>query len=194
MAPFPPTAIASSSSALIVASGASLHVYTSSGVTTTTPETVSDAKAHATALVRKVAISSDGALAVTAGDDKALRIWDIAAGKATPRSARIMHKRAAAISFTAANDVIVTDKVGDVYLYPLEPRAAPPAPQGFKLQADPGLNPDADFLLGHVSVVSQHVLAPGGKRIITADRDEHIRVSRFPLAYVIDKYLFGSEG
>lgn len=78
--------------------------------------------------------------------------------------------------------------------YPLEPRVTGERAQGFKEQADPSLNPDADFLLGHVSIVSQHVLAPGTKRLITADRDEHIRVSRFPKSYIVDKYLWGSEG
>lgn len=105
-----------------------------------------------------------------------------------------MIKRVADLSFDHDGAILVTDKVGDVFRYPVEPRDVTTRPQGFSLTSDPSLNPDADYLLGHVSVVSQHALTPDGKHLITADRDEHIRVSRYPLTYVIDRYLFGSEG
>ncbi|BEI94022.1 uncharacterized protein CcaverHIS019_0604810 [Cutaneotrichosporon cavernicola] len=186
MLPLPPTAIATASAAstVIYASGANLHAF---------PAASSKAEGSNTGLIRKLALSADGTVAVSAGDDKTLRVWDVN-GEITLRSTRYTLKRVACMSFTKANDILVTDKVGDVFLYPLEPREAGERAQGFKEQADPSLNPDADFLLGHVSTVSQHVLTHDGKRIITADRDEHIRVSRFPKSYVIDKYLWGSEG
>lgn len=117
MAAFPPTAIASSSSALLVASGSTLHYVEGDKTTSVSPSPDLDVRAHAAGLVRKLALSQDGKLAVSAGDDKSLRVWNVTPEGLTLRSTRVMFKRAASIQFTADNDLIVTDKVGDVYLY-----------------------------------------------------------------------------
>jgi tRNA (guanine-N(7)-)-methyltransferase subunit TRM82 len=109
-------------------------------------------------------------------------------------------KKCSDLSFSLSSaggepDIVLSDKVGDVYLYPLTPRPVSgdrPAP--LALNSDPTLNPDADLLLGHVSVLTAAVLSYDGKSIITSDRDEHIRVSRFPKSYIIERYLFGSDG
>ena len=97
------------------------------------------------------------------------------------------------------NDVLVSDKVGDCYLYPVIPNELDASVEKHKkldVQADPTLNPEATYLLGHVSVLTQHVMTEveGRKYLITADRDEHIRVTRYPDTFVIERYLFGTDG
>lgn len=95
------------------------------------------------------------------------------------------------------NDVLVSDKVGDCYLYPLIPKEIDASAEKLKkldVQADPTLNPEATYLLGHVSVLTQHIFTEDRKHLITADRDEHIRITRYPDTFVIERYLFGTDG
>lgn len=52
---------------------------------------------------------------------------------------------------------------------------------------------DESLLLGHVSLLTTFLLSPDEKYIITADRDEHIRVSWYPQAYTIEQFCLGHE-
>lgn len=46
-------------------------------------------------------------------------------------------------------------------------------------------------LLGHVSMLLDFCLSLNGKRILTADRDEKLRISRYPQSFVIDNFCLG---
>lgn len=53
-------------------------------------------------------------------------------------------------------------------------------------------NPSSgELILGHASLLTSCLLAPDEKFIITADRDEHIRVSWYPEGYIIESYCLG---
>jgi len=197
--PFPPLTLASSSTRLAVASGSALHIFTPSSDPTPSPLTSSssDKSAHSAGLVRHIALSPDRIHAATHGDDKALRVFSIDTDSLKLLSTRTTTKRGSHISFEKNDDILVSDKVGDVYSYPLHPPPSDPKaprPTATELASDPSRNPDATLLLGHVSIVTTHLITPDGKHIITADRDEHIRVSRYPESYVIERYLLGSNG
>ncbi len=196
--PFPPTCLASSPSQLLFASGSTLHRYaTSLSTCSSTASPSSDTKSHSTGLIRHIAISPNEIHAATLGDDKSLRIYRLISNPLILLSTRTTIKRCSHLTFTKNGDIIVADKVGDVYYYPLHPPPSDPnapRPSATELASDPSRNPDAALLLGHVSALTTHLITPDGKHIITADRDEHIRISRFLASYVIERYLFGSDG
>ena len=55
-------------------------------------------------------------------------------------------------------------------------------------------NPSGGTLvLGHTSLLTAFLLTPDEKHIITADRDEHIRASRFPQGYTIESFCLGHK-
>lgn len=76
--------------------------------------------------------------------------------------------------------VIVADKFGDVYEIDaldttvLEEKELVP-------------------ILGHVSMLSEVIVAQhaGKQYILTGDRDEHIKISQYPMSYVVRNWLFG---
>ncbi|CAI2187508.1 6582_t:CDS:10 [Funneliformis geosporum] len=116
------------------------------------------------------------ALLATSDENKILKVWDC--DKWILKSSRPVPKRVMAISFNKDGSQIVTaDKFGDVYSHPLDP-------------------PDdkhnvSTLLLGHVSMVTDMVITPNNKYVITCDRDEHIRISKFPKGYNIESYCLG---
>lgn len=50
---------------------------------------------------------------------------------------------------------------------------------------------DGTLILGHTSLLTSFILTEDEKYVISADRDEHIRVSWYPQGYVIERYCLG---
>lgn len=80
------------------------------------------------------------------------------------------------LCFSPEDDLVVADKTGDVYVYKASCMNA---------EATPAL------LLGHLSMILDITLGDCGKYVITSDRDEKIRVSRYPNGYNIVSYCLG---
>lgn len=88
-------------------------------------------------------------------------------------------------------NIILGDKFGDVYSIEFDR----PIIEDFNesLNSDDPKNLPIP-ILGHVSMLTSLVVtndSMGKQKILTADRDEHIRVSNYPKSFVIDRWLFG---
>ncbi|NWQ77781.1 WDR4 methyltransferase, partial [Columbina picui] len=92
-------------------------------------------------------------------------------------SIRSVNRRCTSLIITAADDkILVADKSGDLYSYSItEPQA------------------DGKLELGHLSLLLDVALSPDDRYILTADRDEKIRVSLAKAPYCIVSYCLGHE-
>jgi len=83
--------------------------------------------------------------------------------------------RANTISFTNDSEkILIADKSGDVLSFNLKPPSD-----------------TYSCLLGHLSMLLDVAISPCGKYIVTCDRDEKIRVSKYPNSYNIQCYCLG---
>ncbi|KAM6211829.1 tRNA (guanine-N(7)-)-methyltransferase non-catalytic subunit WDR4 [Sarcoramphus papa] len=90
-------------------------------------------------------------------------------------SVRSVNRRCTSLIITAAEDkILVADKSGDVYSYSItEPQA------------------EGKLELGHLSLLLDVALSPDDRYILTADRDEKIRVSLAKAPHNIVSYCLG---
>ncbi|KIJ65081.1 hypothetical protein HYDPIDRAFT_89135 [Hydnomerulius pinastri MD-312] len=138
------------------------------------------------------AISHEGNYLATTGDDKRLKIWDLESLGLL--SVRELPKKPTSIQFSKCNDVIVADKFGDVFRYPLHPTEEPVTEKKTSDGLASHENPSGgELVLGHASLLTSSLVTPDEQFIITADRDEHIRVSWYPQGYTIESYCLGHE-
>eukprot|EP01121_Diplochlamys_sp_Union-15-3_P008843 TRINITY_DN2374_c0_g1_i1.p1 TRINITY_DN2374_c0_g1~~TRINITY_DN2374_c0_g1_i1.p1 ORF type:complete len:379 (+),score=56.34 TRINITY_DN2374_c0_g1_i1:83-1219(+) len=126
-----------------------------------------------TGIIRACSFSSKGELCVTGGDDKQLIFWDTTNWKIKYR--RKTPKKITSVHLSETH-VIFADKTGEVDTLLIKSDYHSQQPQ---------------LLLGHFSSVTALLLSPDEKYVLTADRDEKIRVSHYPNAYNIRCFCLG---
>ncbi|KAK0038711.1 tRNA (guanine-N(7)-)-methyltransferase non-catalytic subunit wuho, partial [Biomphalaria pfeifferi] len=106
-------------------------------------------------------------------------------------------RRVTSVVFTQDNKhVVVVDRSGDAYRFPVFPEQLPGVSGDSRPAKDAKEGEDAavhggTLLLGHLSMVLDVLLVESDSLIVTCDRDEKIRVSRYPDGYQIESYCLG---
>ncbi|KAK9377220.1 uncharacterized protein V1513DRAFT_394698 [Lipomyces chichibuensis] len=108
-------------------------------------------------------------------------------------------KRPSAIDITSdSSTILLGDKFGDVYAVPICDIAYPPTAGLSRISevSESESGGELDPILGHVSMLVDLLVAEdqrGLRHIISSDRDEHIRVTKYPETYIIETFCFGHE-
>ncbi|KAJ1730998.1 hypothetical protein LPJ61_002749 [Coemansia biformis] len=196
MARLPISLVEASPTGLVaLASDADFHIADRTGkVVASTADGVASSAVHigkhGTGAIRAAAFSRDGALFAACTTEKAVTIyrtddWSVV-------RTHEAEKRTNAIAFDPSGAFLLTaDKFGDVHRIP----TAAPAPSAEVAMAeDGGAKAKTEPLLGHVSILCDVAVSYGPRPfVLTCDRDEKLRVSRYPNAYNIQAFGLGHK-
>ncbi|WFC99712.1 tRNA (guanine-N(7)-)-methyltransferase non-catalytic subunit trm82 [Malassezia yamatoensis] len=202
-------AVDASNKFIVVLTGANINLYErSTGKLKASldaridPGTPGDAST--VAFPRYCALSPSENYVAVASDDKTLRVWateNLSMDKEVLRER--LAKRAGTLQWTHSlqngqqvEEVVLADKFGDIWSFPVdksvEPNALPESAE--EDPAESSIKPR----LGHVSMITSLAFlgGPVPNQIVTADRDEHIRISRWGpnrAGHIIEQFLLGSS-
>ncbi|GMM34020.1 Trm82 protein [Saccharomycopsis crataegensis] len=139
---------------------------------------------------------SEKYLIVTTNSDKAVVIFKLHKGEKSVLELikrQPFPKRPCSVSVSRdEKQLVLGDKFGDVYSIAVESPIIEDLGESNLDDKDEAKLPTP--ILGHVSMLTNVMMTVdnnGKEKLITGDRDEHIRISNFPKSYVIDKFCFG---
>jgi len=143
-----------------------------------------------------IRFSPDGSLLGIATDSKLLYIWDTKTWQLL--GTKKLLKRPMALSFDPKlSELLLADKTGDVYSFPLVNGAFKEDGGNSTTENRNGNNVEEEIekekvpILGHLSMLLDMIITNDGQYIVTCDRDEKIRVSKFPNSYNIQTFCLG---
>ena len=113
-------------------------------------------------------------------------------GEWTPSRVFAHKKKVMAVEITASGSVIFADKFGDFFrLRDTSGIAAGSKAAGSDSEDD--VDGETELLFGHLAAVSTAIYSPARDMLVSADRDEKIRLTRFPKVWNIESFLFGHK-
>jgi tRNA (guanine-N(7)-)-methyltransferase subunit TRM82 len=160
--------------------------------------------------VLAVAFNNDGSKFAAVLDNKSVALWEQLSQDWKPFGKPfILPKKPSAITFTPESDsILVADRFGNVHKFGLKDILS--GKNAAKATGDDHEDEDGDdheddenpsgkdiedeaqnIILGHFGTISDLRFTGNGKHLISADRDDRIRVSRWPHAYVVQSFCLG---
>ncbi|XP_023144124.1 tRNA (guanine-N(7)-)-methyltransferase non-catalytic subunit wdr4 [Amphiprion ocellaris] len=122
------------------------------------------------------AVSPSGNLVALTDDTKRLALFHCEPSWRFVNITWVVRRCTSLVFSQAEDELLVADKSGDVYSFSvMEPQR------------------EGKLMMGHLSMLLAVTISPDKKYIITADRDEKIRVSHFRSPYVIQSFCLGHQ-
>ncbi|KAJ2717331.1 hypothetical protein H4R19_000083 [Coemansia spiralis] len=174
--------------ALVFGADFSIADGTGRAVATTKAGAATQVDVPGEGVIKAAAFSRDGALFAACTDEKAVTVYRTDDWAVVRRHEP--EKRTNAIAFDPSGAFLLTaDKFGDVYRVPM----AAPSPQA-DMDNAAGAMAKPEPLLGHVSILCDVAVSYGARPfVLTCDRDEKLRISRYPNAYNIQAFGLGHK-
>uniref|UniRef100_A0A915Q4M6 WD repeat-containing protein 4 homolog n=1 Tax=Setaria digitata TaxID=48799 RepID=A0A915Q4M6_9BILA len=136
----------------------------------------------------------NGTLFAVATTSKQCFLYNILNDWTELRPALRLSKAPTAVIFDVHNKfVILSDRAGNVHRYSLDQKSSVKK-ENNSIDGEVSDGDEGELLLGHVSMVLDINMSDDGRFLITVDRDEKIRISRYPECYVIHRFCLGHSG
>lgn len=137
--------------------------------------------------IEDVAVSDVAGYMCALFSDKKLVVWDSRHDWRTVAKTTT-NRRATAVTFGHAGDCLyVADKSGDLYKYDIAKLSVETGDGDAKQNDESGPQP----ILGHVSMLLDVSLTNSNRYLLTADRDEKIRISALENPFLIQSFCLG---
>ncbi|EGC30981.1 hypothetical protein DICPUDRAFT_6958, partial [Dictyostelium purpureum] len=142
-----------------------------------------------TAMVRSIEFSKDNRFVVTSSSDKLIKLWDTTDFK-NYKTINVNKKIICATLNKDDSEILVSDKCGDVFRFSLvdDSKNAIAVESSDKSNKHDDRENDKNLAFGHYSSIVDIQFTKCFNYLLSADRDEKIRVSHYPNCFDIERF------